>query len=107
LDRVDWTDGSHRPHRVRRIAAHLETRIMQWRQELKATSALGEYGAAAIARELETEGRHAPSLRTINRVLARRGAFDDGSVYVGPRHRRAGICRVSPRAWRNSTAGIS
>jgi hypothetical protein len=76
LDRVDWTDRSHRPKCVRRIAGQLETRIMQVRQELKATSALGEYGAAAIARELEAEGRPAPSLRTINRVLARRGAFD-------------------------------
>jgi len=49
---------------------------MQLRQELKATSALGEYGAVAMARELQAEGRHAPSRRTINRVLARNGAFD-------------------------------
>jgi len=76
LDRVAWTDRSHRPHRVRRTAVDLETRIMELRQDLKTTSALGEYGAAAIARQLDAEGRPVPSLRTINRVLARGGAFD-------------------------------
>lgn len=76
VDRVDWTDRSHRPHRSGRTAAGLETHILELRQALKATSALGEYGAAAIARELDAEGQHAPALRTINRVLARKGAFD-------------------------------
>jgi transposase len=76
LDRVDWTDRSHRPHRLRRTASELETQIVELRQELKATSALGEYGAAAIARALEAEGHQPPAVRTINRVLARRGAFD-------------------------------
>jgi len=76
LDRVDWTDRSHRPRHVRQTAAELETRIVDLRQELKTASALGEYGGAAIARALEAEGRRPPPVRTINRVLARRGAFD-------------------------------
>jgi transposase len=75
LDRVDWEDRSHRPHRVHRIDAAVETRIMELRRELN-VSALGEYGARAIARQLEAEHQPVPSLRTINRVLARGGAFD-------------------------------
>jgi hypothetical protein len=76
LDRVDWADRSHRPHRVRRTASELETRIVELRQELKTTSALGEYGAAAIARALEAQGYRLPAVRTIHRVLARAGALD-------------------------------
>ena len=76
LDRVDWGDRSHQPHRVRRTAPEFEARIVELRRELKATSALGEYGAAAIARELQAAGAQVPAVRTINRVLARAGVFD-------------------------------
>lgn len=49
---------------------------MELRHELKTTSDLGEYGAAAIARALRAEGGVAPNERTIDRILARHGAFD-------------------------------
>ena len=78
LDRVDWAD---RPRGGRRAATATATRIedliVRLRQQLKETSALGEYGAAAIRRELERRRvKPLPSLRTVGRVLLRRGALD-------------------------------
>jgi transposase len=78
LDRVDWSD---RPRGGRRAAAATATRIedlvVRLRQELKDTSALGEYGAAAIRRELlKRRVQPLPSLRTIGRILLRRGLLD-------------------------------
>src|SRR5271157_1113976 len=78
LDRVDWSD---QPRGGRRAACAtpmpLEDLILEIRQELKDTSALGEYGAAAILRELQTRGiQPRPSVRTIGRILARRGVLD-------------------------------
>ena len=56
LDRVDWTD---RPRGGRRPATatppRIEDLIVRLRQQLKETSALGEYGAAAIRRGSGTE----------------------------------------------------
>jgi hypothetical protein len=75
LNRVCWADRSHVPQRVRRTSATLERRILELRDTLK-QSDLGEYGAAAIARELEAEGRSHLSERTIHRVLVRHGALD-------------------------------
>ncbi len=47
------------------------------RQELKEHSILGEYGAVAIHRELLARGRaDTPAVRTIGRILVRRGALD-------------------------------
>jgi hypothetical protein len=47
------------------------------RRELKETSELGEHGAKAIHRELLARGYQAvPSVRTIGRILERRGALD-------------------------------
>jgi transposase len=78
LDRVDWTD---RPRGGRRPAAATATRIedlvIRLRQQLKETSALGEYGAAAIQRELQKRRvKPLPSVRTIGRILLRRGLLD-------------------------------
>lgn len=78
LDQVDWED---RPPGCRpatnRVSAELEARVLQVRRELRERSTLGEYGAAAIQRELRQPGSPAgPSVRTIGRVLARRGALD-------------------------------
>jgi hypothetical protein len=78
LDRVDWSD---RPRGGRRTATATPTRIedlvVRLRRQLKETSALGEYGAAAIRRELEKRGlQPLPSLRTIGRILLRRGVLD-------------------------------
>jgi len=78
LDRVDW---SERPRGGRRKATatpkRIEDLILRVRQQLKDTSALGEYGAAAIRRELEKRRMQPlPSLRTIGRILLRRGVLD-------------------------------
>lgn len=76
LDRVDWEDrrcASHpAPHRTSSV---VEDRILALRRKLH-RSLLGEWGAAAIRRELETEGGPVPALRTIGRILERRGALD-------------------------------
>jgi transposase len=76
LDRVDWADHSRRPHRTQRTARAIENRVLAVRRRLKHDSVLGECGAAAIAQELTAEGAAALSIRTIGRILARRGAVD-------------------------------
>lgn len=79
LERVDWSDRSSAPRRVRRTEPALEDRIVVLRRELRERSVLGEYGAAAIRRELLEAGPlpwAVPSLRTVGRVLERRGAVD-------------------------------
>lgn len=79
LDRVDWADHSRRPHRTQRTARPIEDHILAVRHRLKHDSALGEYGAPAIAQALTVEGAAALSVRTIGRILARRGAVDHRS----------------------------
>ena len=77
LDRVEWNDRPPLAHHTRRTALATEDLILAVRRELKASSALGEYGDAAIERELQE--RHfspLPSRRTIARILERRGALD-------------------------------
>jgi hypothetical protein len=49
---------------------------LQIRRRLREHSVLGEYGAGAIAAELQRLEQPSPSVRTINRVLRRHGAFD-------------------------------
>lgn len=78
LDRVDWTDrpcGLTTP--VNRTERALEDRVLTIRQELRDTSDLGEFGAAAIHREWLARGLpDPPSVRTIGLILERRGALD-------------------------------
>jgi hypothetical protein len=78
LDRVDWSDrpAGNRSGR-NRYASSLEDLVLQLRKRLKKSSDLGEYGAAAIHRALvERRLRRVPSVRTIGRILERRGALD-------------------------------
>ena len=90
LDRVDWSDRSSVPHRTQRIDSSTEDLILTVRKEL-AHGDLGAVGAQAIQQALLDRGdTAAPSLRTINRILARRGALD-GRV----RTRRP----APPRGW--------
>ncbi|MDR3197328.1 MAG: hypothetical protein LBU34_05610 [Planctomycetaceae bacterium] len=50
---------------------------MRTRKTLQKESALGEYGAAAIHREMSLHCcPFIPSIRTINRILQRHGCFD-------------------------------
>jgi putative transposase len=76
LDRVDWSDRSPTPHKTRRTDTALEDLVLQARIEL-AHGDLGAVGADAIRRALVDQGvGNAPSVRTINRILGRRGALD-------------------------------
>lgn len=81
LDRVDWSDrpsGVRRPQN--RTSDKVEDRVLKLRRELHDKSALGEWGAKAIHRELtqrrKTVSEAIPSVSTIGRILTRRGALD-------------------------------
>lgn len=77
LDEVDWSDRPPVPHAIQRTDRAMENLVLTIRGELKETSALGEYGAPAIYRDLLGRGTpHPPSIRTIGRILERRGALD-------------------------------
>jgi transposase len=76
LDRVDWSDRSRAPRKTRRTDTALEDLILKTRDAL-AHGDLGAIGAAPIRQALqEQDVAKVPSLRTINRILARRGALD-------------------------------
>jgi len=76
LDRVDWSDRSSAPHQTRRTDPLLEDRVLLARRDL-AQSDLGAIGADAIRQRRHDQGVAAvPSVRTINRILGRRGALD-------------------------------
>ncbi len=77
LDRVDWMNRPPVPRGTGRTPLSTENLVLDVRHELKTTSALGEFGADAIRRALLARGRHdLPSVRTIGRILERRGALD-------------------------------
>src|SRR4249920_3754745 len=78
LDRVDWSDRPcGLPTPVNRTERSLEDLVLTIRQELRDTSDLGEFGAAAIHREWLARGLpDPPSTRTIGLILERRGALD-------------------------------
>lgn len=80
LERVDWADRPSVPQRQSRTERSLEDLILELRTELRASSILGEYGAAAIRRELQARELSVPvpAERTIGRILERRGALDAG-----------------------------
>ncbi len=92
LDAVDWSDHRDRPHCVvNRSSRELEDLVLKTRQELRDESDLGEFGAAAIHRALlDRRLDQVPALRTINRILERRGALD------GQRRIRR---QAPPRGW--------
>ncbi len=76
---VDWSDLPPIALRVSRTRVDIEDRILDIRRRLRAESVLGEYGPAAIRHELEQQvdpAQPIPSLRTIARILERRGALD-------------------------------
>ena len=77
LDRVDWDGRPSIAHTIHRTDRETEDLILVLRRELKEQSALGEFGAQAIHRALVARGHPAvPTVRTIGRVLERRGALD-------------------------------
>jgi putative transposase len=78
LDRVDFNDRPcGLPTPVNRIDRQREDRVLTLRQQLRQSSDLGEFGAAAIHREWLAQGlADPPSIRTIGLILQRRGALD-------------------------------
>lgn len=78
LDRVTWADlprGCRAAANRTRIA--VEDRVLAMRKSLREVSALGECGAQAIRREMLRRGlKNVPAVRTIGRILERRGALD-------------------------------
>jgi transposase len=77
LDRVDWQGLPRRPKKTRRTSRAIERRVLAARRYLRDRSVLGEYGAMAISRHLQAQGINpCPSVRTIGRILQRRGVLD-------------------------------
>lgn len=78
LDRVDWSNwrkGCRSPGN--RTAGQVEDRVLALRKFLREESALGEHGPQAIRREmLRRRLKNVPAVRTIARILERRGALD-------------------------------
>jgi putative transposase len=76
LDRVDWSDRLRVPHKTRRTDTSLEDLVLKARTDL-AKGDLGAIGADAIRQALVDQGvAKVPAVRTINRILGRRGALD-------------------------------
>ena len=76
-DRVDRPDRSRVPHATRRTEAAIEDPVPEVRRQLPSTSDLGSHGAALIRRAPEARGiASLPAVRTVDRILRRRGALD-------------------------------
>ena len=74
---MDWNDLSSAPHRNQRTDTAGEQRALTIRRWLKDRSPLGEYGAAAIRREMKIRGiTPLLSISTIGRILRRHGVLD-------------------------------
>jgi transposase len=81
LDRVDWSGSRGGRRDGQATSSEMESVIVDLRKELRDSSDLGEFGAAAILRELikrqkKLRLKRVPSLRTIGRILERRGVLD-------------------------------
>ncbi len=76
LDRVEWCDRSRARKSVDRTPAEVEDRVLELRRQLREESPLGECGARAIRDGLLAESPTAPAIRTIGRILLRRGVLD-------------------------------
>lgn len=95
LDRVDWSETRGGRRAVQATPPDVEELVLQLRRELRDQSDLGEFGAAAIHRTLVERQQvlglaTVPAIRTIGRILERRGVLD-----AGRRVRRP----APPRGW--------
>ena len=74
---MDWHDRPCTPHTTTRTEATIEDRVLTVRTELGQCSDLGFHGAEAIHEALQArQVEPLPSVRTIHRILERRGALD-------------------------------
>lgn len=81
LDRVDFSGQRGGRRETQATPNVIEDLVIDLRKELRENSDLGEFGAAAIHRTLVERRRELalesiPSVRTIGRILERRGALD-------------------------------
>lgn len=81
LDRVDFSGRRGGRRDAQATSKRIEDLVLALRTELRETSDLGEHGAEAIRRELFARREalqitRVPSIRTIGRILERRGALD-------------------------------
>ena len=77
LDRVEGSDRSRVPRTTQRTDAGIEDLVLEVRRPLQTTSDLGFHGAATIRQALRAQGiQSPPAVRTINRILRRRGVLD-------------------------------
>jgi hypothetical protein len=77
LDRVDWSERSHRPSLTSRLPRAAEDLVLSVRCRLRDESILGHFGADAIFEELIRLGVDPPPSRaTIVRIVRRRGALE-------------------------------
>jgi putative transposase len=77
LDRVDWHDRLHTTRTPSRTDPTTEDLVLTVRTELERDSDLGFHGADTIHEVLTNRKvEPLPSVRTINRILERRGALD-------------------------------
>lgn len=78
LDRIDWSDRLRGGRRTARsTSTRTEDLVVRLRNELKESSPLGDCGARAIREELERRRiEPLPSVRTVGRILLRRGVLD-------------------------------
>ena len=77
LDRVDWHDRPHTTRTPSRTDPAIEDLVLTVRTELERVSDLGFHGAEVIHEALKSRKvEPLPSVRTIHRILERRGALD-------------------------------
>jgi hypothetical protein len=77
LDRVDWHDRPHTTRTSSRTDPAIEDLVLTVRTELERDSDLGFHGADVIYENLKSrQVEPLPAVRTINRILERRGALD-------------------------------
>lgn len=81
LGRVDWSGSRGGRREGQATSSAIESLVVDFRKELRDSSDLGEFGAAAIHRELIKRQKklkldRIPSVRTIGRILDRCGALD-------------------------------
>jgi transposase-like protein len=92
LDRVDWHDRLHTTRTPSRTDPTTEDLVLTVRTELEQASDQGFHGAAAIHEALKARKIDSlPSVRTINRILERRGVLD-GQKYARRPPPRIGWC---------------
>ena len=78
LDRVTWTDFRRGCRTsANRVSTKTEDRVLRLRKHLRERSDLGECGPQAIREEMvRRQLSNIPSVRTVARILGRRGALD-------------------------------